>query len=198
MSGEKDGKGLSDEERRLWSQVMREAKPIKKSARTTPAERSAAAPSADKKPATQAKSPKMAAAKKPPEKPAPPLPAPELRHGSAAGMDRRQADRFKRGKMAIEGRLDLHGMTRQGAHAALRRFLLGAAAADKRCVLVITGKGDTPSGHAYAGERGILRRRFQEWVGEDDFRQHINRVSAAHARHGGSGAFYVFLKRSAR
>lgn len=184
MSGEKDGKGLSDEERRLWSQVVREAKPIKKGTRTPPAERSAAAPSADKKPATQAKSPKMAAAKKPPEKPAPPLPAPELRHGSAAGMDRRQADRFKRGKMAIEGRLDLHGMTRQGAHAALRRFLVGAAASDKRCVLVITGKG-----------RGVLREEVPRWLNEPGLRDAVLSFAYARPADGGEGALYVLLKR---
>jgi DNA-nicking Smr family endonuclease len=189
MGGDKDGKGLTDEERRLWSQVVREARPIKKGARTTPAERSATSPpSAEKTPATQAKSPRKAAAQKRPEKPATP-PAPELRHGSAAGMDRRQADRFKRGKMAIEGRLDLHGMTRQGAHGALRRFLLGAAAADKRCVLVITGKGRaSPQG-------GVLCEEVPRWLNEPGLRDTVLSFTYARPPDGGEGALYVLLKR---
>ncbi len=184
MGGEKDGKGLTDEERKLWSQVVREARPIKKGARTTPAERSAGSPKGDEKPSVPA-TPRRAASglTKQREKPAVP-PKPELRHGSAAGMDRRQADRFKRGKMAIEGRLDLHGMTRQGAHGALRRFLLGAAAADKRCVLVITGKG-----------RGVLREEVPRWLNEPGLRDTVLSFAYARPADGGEGALYVLLKR---
>ena len=36
---------------------------------------------------------------------------PELTHGNAPGVDKRTAQRLKRGKMAVEGRLDLHGHT---------------------------------------------------------------------------------------
>ena len=136
------------------------------------------------KPDTQAKPPRKAATKKPPEKPAAPPPAPELRHGSAVGLDRRQAERFKRGKMAIEGRLDLHGMTRQGAHVALRRFILGAVAADKRCVLVITGKG-----------RGVLREEVPRWLNEPGLRDAVLSFAYARPADGGEGALYVLLKR---
>ena len=42
---------------------------------------------------------------------------------AGAGLDRRNAQRLKRGQMAIEARLDLHGMTQDEAHRALGRFV---------------------------------------------------------------------------
>jgi DNA-nicking Smr family endonuclease len=104
-------------------------------------------------------------------------------------MDRRQAERFKRGKMSIEGRLDLHGMTRAAAHGALRRFLLGAAAADKRCVLVITGKGRaSPQG-------GVLREEVPRWLNEPGLRDKVLSFDYSQQSDGGTGALYVLLKR---
>lgn len=105
-------------------------------------------------------------------------------------LDRRAA----RGRLAIEATLDLHGFNQGAAHAALRQFLIHANSHHYRCVLVITGKGAASSGS------GILRRRFLEWINEHGMREMISRVAQAHQRHGGAGAFYVFLKssRSAR
>lgn len=99
-------------------------------------------------------------------------------------LDRRAA----RGRLAIEATLDLHGFNQGAAHAALQQFLIRANSQHYRCVLVITGKGATSSGS------GILRRRFLEWVNEHGLRDMISRVAQAHQRHGGAGAFYVFLK----
>ena len=45
-----------------------------------------------------------------------------LDHGVTAGVDKRTAKRFTRGKMDIEGRLDLHGKTQVQAHQALIRL----------------------------------------------------------------------------
>lgn len=56
-------------------------------------------------------------------------------------MDEKAYRRMKRGKLKPEGKLDLHGMRIDTAHGALTRFILTAQAADKRLVLVITGKG---------------------------------------------------------
>ena len=99
-------------------------------------------------------------------------------------LDRRAA----RGRIAIDATLDLHGYNQAAAHLALHQFLACAKAHHRRCVLVITGKGATSTGS------GILRRRFLEWIDERDIRESISRVASAHQRHGGAGAFYVFLK----
>ncbi|MEL7488650.1 MAG: Smr/MutS family protein [Pseudomonadota bacterium] len=79
------------------------------------------------------------------------------------------------------------------ASAAPSAFIEQASAHGARCVLVITGKGG-----AGFKERGVLHRRFPEWVNAPALRERISRVAPAHVRHGGGGAWYVFLKRRGR
>jgi DNA-nicking Smr family endonuclease len=106
---------------------------------------------------------------------------------------------LKRGRYAIEGRIDLHGMTQDRAHAALLGFVERSARQGLRCVLVITGKGlrrldDEGSG----GEIGILRNAAPRWLNEAPNRARILAFTAAQPRHGGGGALYVLLRRHAR
>ncbi len=97
-----------------------------------------------------------------------------------------------RGRLPIDATFDLHGHNQASARAALYGFLLEARRRGHRCVLVITGKGAREIAGRKTG--GVLQAKLREWLLEDAFRQHIIRASAAHPRHGGSGAFYLFLK----
>jgi DNA-nicking Smr family endonuclease len=106
-----------------------------------------------------------------------------------AGIDRATAERLKRGQVAIEARLDLHGMTQSEAHRALAVFVRESAAAGRRCVLVVTGRGLGPDGP------GILKRSVPRWLDEPELRRPILVVAAARPRHGGAGALYVLLRR---
>jgi DNA-nicking Smr family endonuclease len=103
----------------------------------------------------------------------------------------------RRGRIDIEATLDLHGMGQAAAHVALASFLERAAREKKRCVLVITGKGATAEPFAER-PRGILRARFFDWMNEAHLRALVARVSPAAQKHGGQGAFYVFLKTPGR
>ncbi len=94
--------------------------------------------------------------------------------------------RARRGRAEVEGRLDLHGLNHAGAYRALLRFLLEAQVDGKRLVLVITGKG------------GVLRNSLPLWLGQEELKALVAGVSEAHASHGGSGAFYVALRRPRR
>ena len=116
-------------------------------------------------------------------------PPPELSHGSIAGLDKRTGERLKRGKLPIEGRLDLHGMTQVEAHQALSGFISGQRVAGKRCVIVITGKG------SYRGGGGVLKDAVPRWLNEPALRDHILAFNHAQPRHGGAGALYVLLRR---
>ncbi|MEO0681713.1 MAG: Smr/MutS family protein [Pseudomonadota bacterium] len=116
----------------------------------------------------------------------------------AAGLDRRTADRLRRGKRTPEARLDLHGMTADRAHAALGAFLRRARAEGKRCVLVITGKGGRkPAEDApYMPERtGVLRYAVPEWLSTAPLSPLVVGVYKAHQTHGGEGALYVYLRK---
>lgn len=125
-----------------------------------------------------------------PIKPAEPKPVPArasrpplVTEGVAPKVGGHLEMRLRRGRAEPEATLDLHGYREEGAYNALERFLMRACAEDKRLVLVITGKG------------GVLRENFPRWLAEDRFRNLVSGLSEAHLRHGGSGAFYVAVKR---
>ena len=115
---------------------------------------------------------------------------PELKLGTAAGVDKRTSQRLSRGQLTIEGRLDLHGLTQDEAHSRLAGFIRRAVAAGKRNVLVITGKGFKAS-----GEIGVLRQAVPRWLNEPSLRRHIVTLRQAQAKDGGDGALYVLLRR---
>ena len=111
-------------------------------------------------------------------------------------MDRKTFQRMKRGKSTPEAKLDLHGMTAAAAQSALTPFILSAQADGKRLVLVITGKG---RGHEDSGpipvRPGVLRQQVPIWLGAPPLKSAVLQVAQAHQRHGGSGAYYVYLRR---
>ncbi len=123
---------------------------------------------------------------------APPAPTPHaeppLTHGEAAGLDKRTRLRLRRGQVEIQGVIDLHGLTQAEAHRALLGFLEGARTADRRAVLVITGKGLTPGA-------GVLRAAVPRWLNEPAMRRMIRAFSFAAPKDGGEGALYVLLRR---
>jgi hypothetical protein len=103
------------------------------------------------------------------------------------GLDRRNNLRFKRGQMPIEARLDLHGMGREQAYVALSQFIQMQHQRQKRCVLVITGKGKQGL--------GMLRHAVPQWLMMAPQRDKILRYHHAQPQDGGSGAYYILLKR---
>lgn len=116
-----------------------------------------------------------------------PKPRPKVRdlaHGCAPGVDRRTAERLKKGRMEIQGRLDLHGMSRDAAHRATIQYISGARQSGKRCILIVTGKG-----------KGILQTELPRWLNMPPLRDQILSFSHAQPQDGGTGAVYVLIKR---
>ncbi|CAN5727474.1 hypothetical protein BH23PSE1_BH23PSE1_16650 [soil metagenome] len=114
-------------------------------------------------------------------------------------LARRQASRLRRGRLAPQARIEPYGMSRERAQWVLVDFVLAAQARDLRLVLVITGKGRPDRGDALIPERhGILRHAVPHWLSAPPLSSRVLSVAAAHQRHGGAGALYVTLRRSAR
>lgn len=112
-------------------------------------------------------------------------------------MDSKHHRKMTRGKLKPESRLDLHGMTLAEAHPELIAFILGAQATGKRLVLVITGKGKArDEGYAVPVRNGVLRHQVPQWLALPPLRQAVLQVTPAHVRHGGGGAYYVYLRRN--
>jgi DNA-nicking Smr family endonuclease len=111
-------------------------------------------------------------------------------------MDARTHARMTRGKLVPEARIDLHGMTLAEAHPELIRFVLNAHADAMRLVLVITGKGkDRDDGGPIPRRMGALRHQVPQWLRLLPLGPVVQQVAEAHARHGGHGALYVYLRR---
>lgn len=116
----------------------------------------------------------------------PAAPAPVLHH-SKEDIQVRADKKVRRGQVKIDRTIDLHDMTRDAAFASLKRRLVLAHECKHRTVLVITGKGPNL--------QGVLRQSLHGWLNDPSVRNIISSVAPSHIRHGGSGAFYVFLKR---
>ncbi len=102
-------------------------------------------------------------------------------------LDRRREKALRQGDIALDGQLDLHGLTQDAAYTALAAFMRRQVREGARYLLVITGKGRE-------GE-GVLRRSFKDWLADLPERGSILAVRPAAPKHGGEGAFYVLLRR---
>lgn len=111
-------------------------------------------------------------------------------------MDAKAFARMTRGKLAPEARIDLHGLTLAEAHPELIRFILTAQGHGMRLVLVITGKGKRGPDHGPIPQRmGALRHQVPQWLRQPPVGQAVLQVAEAHLKHGGTGAYYVYLRR---
>lgn len=194
-------RGLKPEEEDLWQRVAKTATPLHPSA---PAPARVETPPRRPEPGAR---PTKAPDPIPPFRLGQSSPSPGRGHDLAptlaerlsdrpVRMDRKAFTRLNRGKMTPEARIDLHGMTLAQAHPALIGFILSAQASGKRLVLVITGKGrDRDDDGPIPERRGALRHQTPHWLTAPPLGQAVLQVTQAHRKHGGEGAFYVYLRR---
>lgn len=113
---------------------------------------------------------------------------------TAGGVDKNSARRLRQGKLPIEATLDLHGLFREDAWQRLAHFLEIAYESQKRCVLVITGKGRFHADNDGRGG-GVLRRELPRWLSLPPIAPWVLRHEQAQPHHGGEGAVYILLRR---
>lgn len=170
---------LTPEEQQAWERVRKSVRPLK-------------GPRSPKVKRELTEHPFLDAVKKPAEtRPArhdTPMIAPRYSHDTLMiPQDRGAEKKIRRGKIDVSASFDLHGHTQESAWSALPAFILREQARGSRCVIVITGKGRL-------GE-GVLRRNFLRWLELPQTRALVSGYAEAHPRHGGAGAFYVFIRR---
>ena len=190
---------LSPEDEAIWRRITRTVRPLSKA----PPKPAPAAATATTKPAPPRppRPPRPPTASAPAATPAKPASAADKRPKPAIDAGHERA--IRRGRIGVGARLDMHGMTQDQARAALSRFLNRAQERGVKTTLVITGKGAavSPSGAASSGTapgRGVLRARLVEWLRSRALRDLVWGYAEAHRKHGGAGAFYVFLRSAAR
>jgi len=142
----------------------------------------------------RAAAPKAKAAAVPPPSPQKSFSPADTAQFQARQTFDRDVDRaLSRGKRAPEAKLDLHGMTLAAAERAVSEFLAESSEHGRRLVLIVTGKGLRLEGGLVFG--GRIRAELPAWLDRADNRARVAGVRPAHSRHGGSGAFYVLLRR---
>jgi DNA-nicking Smr family endonuclease len=207
MSRRPKPRKLSAEDHELWSRVTQAAKPLHPARKSKPLAEPKASVAALKSSSAPVSAPSLTGVHRPtPRRAEPPTafhPAPSeissLGPG-APGLDKRTAERLRKGRTPPEARIDLHGMTADRAQGALVHFIENASRNGLRCVLVITGKGTPTSRHSddadFMGSgRGVLRRDAPRWLRSPPLGPLVVGVYQAHPKHGGAGALYVYLKR---
>lgn len=132
-----------------------------------------------------------------------PKPLPITSHGSLAYNKPKKHSRPQH----IDRTLDMHGMTRDLAFAALEKCILRAWYEGDLTIRVITGKGistpfnrdddlDLPLYQALEQTpRGILREMLPQWLEHTHLRAYVSYYAPAKSPDGGSGAFYIVLKK---
>ena len=95
--------------------------------------------------------------------------------------------RINKGRIPIELTIDLHDKHREDAHRHLYEMLHNAHRAGKRTALVITGKG--------RASEGVLKQSLPRWLASSSFADIVSSYAPAANQHGGSGAFYVRLRK---
>ncbi|WP_337267748.1 Smr/MutS family protein [Oryzifoliimicrobium ureilyticus] len=172
---------LSSEERILWGKVARSARPLH------PERMSDDDVEAFEQEATHA----MASGRShlTPAQAEPDRPVKKKPSGIHYPLERPVKKKIAKGRVALEARLDLHGLVQDEAHAVLLDFLIRAHQRGLRHVLVITGKGSS------YGSDGALKRAVPLWFSKPDFRHLISSYETAARHHGGEGALYIRLAR---
>ena len=104
------------------------------------------------------------------------------------GVQEGQMRKLKAGQVPFEGSIDLHGMSVEKARATLWEFFAEAARLEVRCVRVTHGKAARTD-----GRRPMVKSHVNTWL-----RQHpqVLGFTSCLAKHGGTGAVYVLLKRT--
>ena len=102
-------------------------------------------------------------------------------------MQKKLKQRIRMGQLPIDAILDLHGYRQQQALEALRSFVQEALRIDARLLLIIHGKGFRSESQA------VLRPLVQHWLAEQSM---VLAYCPAQPADGGSGASYVYLKKS--
>lgn len=113
----------------------------------------------------------------------------EYIEGTGYQVNRAVAERLHRGEFAIQGHIDLHGLSVENARNAFENFLKKSIADGKRMVLVIHGRGlSSPA-------KPILKTNVYKWLTIGPWRKWVMAFASARLCDGGTGATYVLLRK---
>ena len=95
--------------------------------------------------------------------------------------------------------LDLHGKTLDEANTIIENFIKKSYEDKVQKLIIVTGKGlhsDNEKDPYVSKDLGILKYSIPEFIrNNEDLMKIISNISEASVKDGGTGAFYIFLKK---
>ena len=110
---------------------------------------------------------------------------------------------LKKGRIKIDRKLDLHGFNLVDAHTKFKVEIIKAYNNNKRCLLVITGKGahinkqhkEQSDSHKPKLFYGKIKNAITTWIKESNLKNYILTYQDAGIEHGGDGAIFIYLRK---
>ncbi len=114
-------------------------------------------------------------------------------------LDKKKRVSLRKGKIDPEKTLDLHGLNAKQAEKRVIDFLQISHMQGARLLLIITGKGyrsrQIDSSWDSEKKTGVLKNSLVSWIENSPMRLAVLDISLSHSKHGGEGAFYVYLRK---
>lgn len=101
-----------------------------------------------------------------------------------SGIQPKLQKNLRAGKIPIEGRLDLHGLTIDQARQEVGHFIYDSQCMNKKCVVIVHGKGSIK-------KPPLLKTMLNHWLKQIP---DVLAFSSAQNKHGGTGAVYLLIK----
>ena len=96
--------------------------------------------------------------------------------------------------------IDLHGLTLDEANKKIKKFILENYIQGTNKLIIVTGKGlhSQNTNNPYISKKfGILKNSVPEYINNNlDLMKLISSIEEADIKDGGSGAFYIYLKKN--
>ena len=106
---------------------------------------------------------------------------------------------FNKKRIFKTKRIDLHGFTLEQANITIKKFINDAFTNHTSKIIVVTGKGlhsDVEKDPYVSRDLSILKYSVREYINTDlELMKKIIEIKDAEVEDGGSGAFYIFLRK---
>lgn len=113
----------------------------------------------------------------------------EYIEASISGLDKRILKKLRKGEYAVQGHIDLHGMTRDEARIEVAEFIDNSYKRNKKCVLIVHGRGLGSKDHI-----PVLKEKLRAWLTRGAMGKKVLAYTSARPFDGGTGAVYVLLR----
>jgi DNA-nicking Smr family endonuclease len=111
--------------------------------------------------------------------------------GAVVGLSPKILKKLRNGDFSYQEYIDLHGYTREEGRAVVIDFVKESFARNLRCILIISGRGLNSR-----DKEPVLKQGLVSWLIRAPLKRIVLAFASARSYDGGSGAFYILLRRN--